>query len=309
MSWIVFALIACVVAFVLLGFDKRGGWRTSPRQFLCLLALLIAVPSMFATVPTGHTGIMTLFGEVQNGTLEAGLHVKNPLMQLVVLDNRTQKAEITTSCFSSDTQEVSVIYTINYQIEKQNAMNIYKQIGINYYDTVMKPRIMDVVKSVFAQYSAESLISSRAELSQSINDKLKSELSVYNIIVVNTAIEDMDFSDAYTNAVEEKQVAEQNKLKAEIEQAQMILEAKAQAEKKQIEAEAEAKVAEIQADAAKYAGEKEAEMNKKLGETLTPELIEYYYAQRWDGKLPNIVGGDTMLPIIGEDVVSGAQGN
>jgi len=303
MTWILVAAVAVVVLFVLLGFDRNRRWRASPKQFLAIFGLLLAIPSMFATVPTGHTGILTLFGEVQDETLEAGLHVKNPLMQLVVMDNRTQKAEIITSCFSSDTQEVNVVYTINYQIEKQNAMTIYKQIGVNYYDRVMKPRIMDVVKSVFAKYSAESLISSRAALSESINAKLKSELSAYNIIVVNTAIEDMDFSDAYTDAVEQKQVAEQKKLQAEIEQAQMILEAKAQAERKQIEAEAEAKVAEIQADAAKYAGEKEAEMNKKLGETLTPVLIEYYYAQRWDGKLPTLVGGGSMLPIIGEGVL------
>lgn len=307
MDWIVISLIAVVALFVILGVDKKKGWTLSRRQILCLAGLLLVIPSMFATVPTGHTGIMTLFGEVQDGTLEAGLHFKNPLMQVVVMDNRTQKAVVQTACFSSDTQEVSITYTINYQIEKQNAMNIYKQIGPNYYDTVMQPRIMDVVKSVFAQYSAGNLISSRAELSTSINEKLKSELASYNIIVVNTAIEDMDFSDAYTNAVEEKQVAEQKKLQAEIEQEQMLLEAKAQAEKQQIAAQAEAEVAKIQADAAKYAGEKEAEMNKKLGETLTKELIEYYYSQKWDGKLPTFVGGETVLPILGESVLGGAK--
>ncbi len=126
-------------------------------------------------------------------------------------------------------------------------------------------------------------------------------MSAYNIIVINTAIEDMDFSDAFTQAVEEKQVAEQMKLKAEIEQAQMLLEAEAQAKKQQIQADADAAVAKIQADAAKYAGEKEAEMNKKLSETLTKELIEYYYTQRWDGKLPSIVGGETVLPVINSD--------
>jgi len=304
MTWIVISLIVTLVLFIILGIDKKKGWHTTPRQFLALAGLLLILPSMFATVPTGHTGIMTLFGEVQDGTLEAGLHFKNPMIQVVVMDNRTQKAVVQTACFSSDTQEVNITYTINYQIEKQNAMNIYKQIGPNYYETVMQPRIMDVVKSVFAQYSAGNLIASRAELSTSINEKLKSELATYNIIVVNTAIEDMDFSDAYTNAVEEKQVAEQKKLQAEIEQEQMILEAKAQAEKQQIAAEAEAEVAKIQADAAKYAGEKEAEMNKKLSETLTKELIEYYYSQRWDGKLPTFVGGETMLPIIGSDVLN-----
>ena len=80
----------------------------------------------------------------------------------------------------------------------------------------------------------------------------------------------------------------------------MLLEAEAQAKKQQIQAEADAQVAKIQADAAKYAGEKEAEMNKKLSETLSPELIDYYYLQRWDGKLPEIVGAYTVLPILNQ---------
>jgi regulator of protease activity HflC (stomatin/prohibitin superfamily) len=119
------------------------------------------------------------------------------------------------------------------------------------------------------------------------------------IVVLSTAVENMDFSDAFTDAVEAKQVAEQNKLKAEIEQAQATLEAEAQAARSIIAAEAAAEVTKIEAEVAKFAGEKEAEMNKKLAETMTPELIEYYFTQRWDGKLPTYVGGDGgTLPIL-----------
>ncbi len=303
MEWILFALIVGVILFVALGFQRKGGWSVNGKQFLSLLALFLILPSVFATVPTGHTGIMTLFGDVQDGTLEAGLHAKNPFMKVVAMDNRAQKASLEMICYTSDIQEVTIVYTINYQIEKNNAQTIYKTIGGNYYETVMQPRIMECVKSVISNYNAESLIASREELSEKITEKLEKEMSVYNIIVINTAIEDMDFSDAFTAAVEEKQVAEQMKLKAQIEQAQMLLEAEAQAKKQQIQADADAAVAKIQADAAKYAGEKEAEMNKKLSETLTKELIEYYYTQKWDGKLPGIVGGETVLPIINSDAL------
>ena len=124
MTWIVFGVIVTFVLFIALGFDtKKGNWHFGPRQIGALLGLLLILPSMFATVPTGHTGILTLFGEVQNDTLEAGLHIKNPLMKLVAMDNRTQRAVIKTECFSSDIQEVQVIYSLNFQIEKQNAMN------------------------------------------------------------------------------------------------------------------------------------------------------------------------------------------
>ncbi len=301
MGWIIISLIVGTAAFIALGFQKKSGWKINAKQFLALFALLLAIPSAMATVPTGHTGIMTLFGDVQDGTLEAGLHVKNPFMQVVAMDNRAQKASLEMICYTSDIQEVSIVYTINYQIEKTNAQNIYKTIGESYYETVMQPRILECVKSVISNYNAESLIASREELSQKITEKLIKEMSVYNIIVINTAIEDMDFSDTFTQAVEEKQVAEQMKLKAQIEQAQMLLEAEAQAEKQKIQADADAEVAKIQADAAKYAGEKEAEMNKKIAETLTKELIEYYYTEKWDGKLPGIVGSDTVLPIIDGD--------
>ncbi len=304
MFWISVSIAAAAALFVLLGFKKGGRWSLCRKQILSLFAFVLVIPSIMVTVPTGHTGIMTLFGDVQNGTLEAGLHFKNPFMQVVSMDNRAQKATSEMICYTSDIQEVTLVYTINYQIEKTNAQTIYKTIGVNYYDTVMYPRILDGVKSVIADYNAESLVASRDELSVKITEKLEKELSVYNIIVINTAIEDMDFSDSYTQAVEEKQVAEQKKLKSQIEQAQMILEAEAEAKKLQIQAQADAEVAKINADAAKYAGEKEAEMNKKLGETLTKELIEYYYTQRWDGKLPQIAGSDTVLPIIGDQSIA-----
>lgn len=301
MGWIIAAAIVGVIAFFVLGY-KDGAWKIRSRQLAALFALILVLPSMFATVPTGHTGIVTMFGAVKNNTLEAGLHVKSPLVQVVCMDNRTQKATINMVCYTSDIQEVTILYTINYQIEKANAQNIFKRIGANYYETVMQPRIMDGVKSVIARYSAESLIASREELSTKIAEKLENDLAEYNIIVINAAIEDMDFSDAYTEAVEQKQVAEQNKLKSQIEQQQMLLVAEAEASKKKIAAAAEAEVAKIEADAAKYAGEKEAEMNKKLSETLTKDLIDYYYIQHWDGKLPSIVGSDTVLPILNTDI-------
>ena len=106
----------------------------------------------------------------------------------------------------------------------------------------MEPRIQEAVKSVIAKYTAENLISSREELSNQINTILEEELAGYNIVLINTAVEDLDFSDAFTNAVEEKQVAEQQKLKAQIEQAQLNIEAEAAAEREVIAANADAEV-------------------------------------------------------------------
>ncbi len=302
MLWIAIAFSALVVAFILLGISfKQKNWKLRPRQILCILCLLLIIPGIFATIPAGHTGILTTFGKVEDQTLEAGLHTVLPWQQVICMDNRAQKASVDMSCFSSDIQEVSVIYSVNYQIRKENAQKIYKTIGVNSYNTVMTPCIQQAVKSVIAEYTAESLISSREELSKKILEVLTPALEEYNIIVINTAVEDLDFSDVFTNAVEEKQVAQQKKLKAETEQEQLNLEAKAKAEREKIAAEAEAEVNKIKADTEKYAKEQEGAANKALAESLTDELIKYFEINAWDGKLPSyyVTGTETVLPILG----------
>ncbi len=302
MEWFIFAFVAVVVLFILLGISfKKKEWKCRPRQILCVLGLLMILPGCFATVPTGHTGILTTFEKVEDKTLEAGLHTIFPWQKVVALDNRTQKQLLDMNCFSSDIQEVRVIYSVNYQISKENAQNIYKSIGANYYDTVILPRIQQAVKSVVAKYTAESLVASRDEMTTKIRELLEPSLAQYNIIVVNTAVEDMDFSDAFTNAVEEKQVAEQQKLKAKTQQEQMTLEQEAKAQREVIAAEAEAKVNKIKADTEKYAKEQEAAANKAISESLTTDLIKYFEINRWDGKLPAyyVTGTEGVLPILG----------
>ena len=276
------------------------------------LALIVGVAlismSCMTSIPTGHTGIVTTFGRVENYTYEAGIHTKAPWQQVIKMDNRIQKSVVELSCFSSDIQEVATVYTINYQIEKANAQTIYRTIGQDYYSTVIIPRIQESVKSVIAKYNAESLISSREKLSVEIKSILVEKLAAYNIEVSDASIENLDFSDTYTDAVEAKQVAEQNKLKAQIEQEQAILEAEAAAKRAVIEAEAEAEVKKIDADAKAYAGEKEAEANGKIADSLSSELIEYKYVEKWDGKLPTYVGGEGgTIPILNIGAGAGAD--
>ncbi len=312
MIWVVLALVTVIALFILLGVNGKN-WSRRPRQWLCLAGLLWLVVGAVAMVPTGHTGILTTFGRVENKTLEAGLHFKLPIQEVVIMDNRTQKQRLTLPCFSSDIQEVEVIYSINYQIQKENAQTIYKTIGEQYYQVVMEPRIEEAVRSVIAKYSAESLIENRDQLSARITTILEENLRPYNIDVVNTAIESLDFSDAFTTAVENKQVAQQNKLKAQTEQEQKTMEEEAAAARQKIAAEAEAAVAviqaeadanviKIQAEAAEYAGQKDAAINKAVSETLTDLLVEYYKTKQWDGKLPEnyVAGVDSVIPILGD---------
>ena len=264
--------------------------RIVVTALVVVIALIFAI-SCFSFVPTGHTGVVTLFGKVEDYTLDSGVHFKNPFARVIKMDNRIQKESVELSCFSSDIQEVEVVFTLNYQISKEYAMNIYKTIGKNYFDTAVSPIITESVKTVAARYTAEDLINKRNELAMAIETDMKEKLLIFNIELVSTSIEDMDFTDAFTNAVEEKQVAAQNKLKAETEAAQKVVEAEAEAQIRRVTAEAEAYEILQRAEA-------EAQANQKLAESITDRLIEYRYYEVWDGKLPQMVMGESTTPMV-----------
>ena len=309
-------IIAAGALFAAVAFGKSysgKGVKVGVSVLVLIVGLLVCGVSCVRTVPTGHTGIVTTFGNVENYTYEAGVHVTAPWISVINMDNRNQKASINLVSFSSDIQEVSVTYSLNYQIQKENAQEIYRSIGISYYDTVIMPRIQEAVKSVIAKYTAEQLLEMRAELSNEIKNILIEKLHTYNINVLDTSLENLDFSDAFTNAVEAKQVAAQKSQQAKIEQEQALMEAEyakniaetkanADAAVAKIAAQAELDVTKIQADAAEYAGQKDAaiigqvrDIFAKDPENLTNEDIEalllYYYIQKWNGTLPETYFG------------------
>ena len=193
-----------------------------------------------ASVDTGYIGIVKTFGRVENYTFDAGMHIKAPWNSVVQIDNKVQKTTIQLPCFSSDIQEVNTTYTVNYQISKTNAQDLYREIGVNYLETVVNPTIQESVKTVIAKYTAEQLIGMRAEVAVEIETLLRNNLAKYNIDVSSTAIENMDFTDSFTNAVEAKAVAAQNKLQAQIEQERLTMEAQQAAERAKVEAAAQA---------------------------------------------------------------------
>ena len=129
------------------------------KRFI-LIGLIIVISALLSTlcivkVPTGHTGVVVTFGKVENYTLDSGVHFKAPWQSVIKMDNRIQKETVGLSAFSKDIQEVNMIYTVNYQISKNEAMTIYSTIGKEYYSTVISPSVMEAVKTVTAKYTAD----------------------------------------------------------------------------------------------------------------------------------------------------------
>ena len=285
----------------------------SAAVILVAIIVLLIQFSPFVTVPTGHTGVVTTFGKVEDKVLSEGFHVKNPIQQVIMMDNRTQKATLKMQAFSSDIQQVDIVCSVNYSVDKSTAQNLYKNVGVNYYETVMQPRIQECTKSVFTQYTAETLMGVRSSLSSQIKALLVPEMKEYGVLIASVTIEDVDFANAFTDAVEAKQVALQKKLKTETEQAELVsvaqstaerdlIAARTDAEKRAIIAEAEANVAKIQADADAYVtrvqSEAEAKANELIASSLTSDLIAFTEAKCWNGELPQIVGSGAALPIL-----------
>ena len=265
--------------------------KTSFRVIRRLAALAIAVflalivlPNCFATVPVGSTGIMLTMGKVEDTALPEGMHFKIPFVQRIVsMDNRVKKLELSTEAFSKDIQTVSATLAVNYRLQTEKTFEIYKTTGTAYEDNLIVPATHEVLKSVCAQYTAEELISKRAESSDKMRDELDAKLSQIGISITDFNIIDFDFSDEFISAVESKQVAEQLKKKAATENETAI----AQAER---EKQVSIKQSEAEADAVKLAADAEAYRLEQIGRQLTDKTILNTLADNWNGELPGVIG-------------------
>lgn len=280
---------------------------------VAVLALVVGLCT--CQVPTGYTAIITTFGKVEDHTLEAGFHLKSPFQRIILMDNREQKTSFSTQAFSSDIQQVDVTGSINYAINKSTAMTLFKEVGTDYFNKLINPRMLENTKAVFSKYTAENLVAAREQLSTQIRDYLSTEMQRYGISIISISIENVDFTDAFTDAVEAKQVAAQKKLQAEIEQEQKTMETEQQAERQKIEAQAKADVIKVNADAEAYStriqAEAKAEANRKIAESLTDGLIRYTQVSQWNGEMPKYVSGSAAeaMPILNvtDDVLSAEE--
>jgi regulator of protease activity HflC (stomatin/prohibitin superfamily) len=236
-------------------------------------------------------------------TLGEGFHVKAPyITHIVSMDNRIQKQEVSAAATSKDLQAVSTTIDVNFHLSPGNSNSMYQTIGQNYSEILLAPAIQESVKNVMAQYSAEQLITQRSAVSVSIREELENRMTEYGVIIDEFNITNFQFSAEFDAAIEAKQVAEQNKLKAQTEKEQKIIEAEAAAREREVAAQAEANAtlakANAEAEAIRVKAEAEAEANQKLNQSLTSGILDYQAIQRWNGEYPTVMGGENTLTMI-----------
>ncbi len=265
-------------------FDLNVNSKTVRRIIIVVVAallVLVVVANSFTIVGAGHTGVVVTLGRVNEGVLQEGIHFKVPFVQQVVtIDNRIVKLDVATEAFSKDLQTVQTTLAINYRVDTAKSYSIYKNIGSDYANVLVVPAVNEVLKAITAKYTAEESVTNRALISDGLIQGLNDKLNSIGLYITDVNIINFDFSEAFITAIEEKQVAQQQLLKAETEKQTAITNAEAEAETIRIKAEAE------------------AEANKVIRESLTDEVIEYNKIEKWNGELPQVTGqSGTMVSI------------
>lgn len=248
---------------------------------ICCISFII-VPFSFHTVNSGELAVVKNLGKI-TGVRDAGTNFDLWFTTSYhKYDTKVQNVEITTAAYSSDAQTMDVAMTLQYRVIPDKVTNIATQYGTL---EVLQGRIQSIViektKAVLSSHKAMDIIAKRASISPEVEAAVKAAVDEdYFVSVEAVVLTNIDFSDSFEKAVEDKMVAEQTKLKADYDN-----------ETKLAKAEADAKALMIQAEA-------EAKANELLTKSLTDQVLESKFYDKWDGKLPQVMGeGAAILDI------------
>ncbi len=261
---------------------KKGPWKTLAIVTGILVVIVLFKP--WVQVGAGERGIVLNFGAVQDKVLNEGIHFRVPAMQEVVLmDVKIHKVVTDAASASSDLQDVALSVALNYHILPEKANLVYQTIGVDFKERMIDPAIQEVMKAVSARYTAEELITKRPAVSAEMQESLTKRLLLSNISVDAFSIVSFSFSKIFTDAIEAKQTAEQNALKAERD-----------LDRIRVEAEQTIEAAKAEAEALRL-----QKMN------ISPDLIELRKIEanlkaieKWNGILPQVTGAGAV-PFIG----------
>ena len=240
---------------------------------ILLVVILFFALGPIVIVKTGHRGVVLKFSEVTGEVKGEGLHFIVPVLNTVKqLSVQTQKIEDSTLAYSKDIQSVETTIALNYHINPDKVALLYQEVGRDFEDVLIEPSIEESVKSSTAIFTAQELIEKRPVVKEAIKNALIERLEKY-FIIDDFSIVNFSFNKQFEEAVEEKQVAQQTALKAENDLRRIEIEAKQVIEK----AKADAESIRIQGEALR----------------LNPGLVDLKAVEKWDGKLPNYMLGNT----------------
>lgn len=253
-------------------------------------------------VETGEAGFFTRWGKIiSTEPLSDGLHCYMPIgTDLIIYNIKNQSIEATTDVFTKDIQSMKLKFQVTYNLDKTKIMELHAKTGKTYPSTIIVPAILGAAKDAIGKLEADKIVSERETVTRTIEDNISNDLKPHGINITFVKLLNIDYSDAFERAVEEKQVTLQESIKEKNQTArlrevaeQQVIKAEAEARSKVLNSEAEAKAILVKAEAEAKAIEMK---NKALASSTA--LIDYTLAQQWDGKLPVQMLGTTPVPFI-----------
>lgn len=275
------------------GTAVRAKVKVKGFVFLIPVAIgaMIVLMSSLSIIPEGHVGAKYNLGALVADDLAAGPHLKVPFIQTIrAIDVREQVYETETSAYTKDTQTVeNMKVKLNYAYDRSQLSEIIRSIGIdNVESKLIIPQVNSILKNATGQFRAEDLVQNRSGLQEGVERELRESLADSGIIVTAFNIENIDFEDAFEQAIRLKVEAEQEALRMknetvakEEEAKQRVIAAQAEADSKRIQAEAEAYAIEL--------------IQQQL--QASPEYIELQKVEKWNGEWPQVMG-DTVNPFV-----------
>ncbi len=251
------------------------------------IGVLVAIFVLFSSwtiVGAGERGVVLTFGAFNGTVLDPGFHFVVPIAQHVVKMNvQTNKIDIAKSeSYSHDLQVVDIHSAINYNLDPASAGTIYQKYGLDFEANILIPNAEAAVKQTIAKYTAEQLLSERSEVQSQIQEAIKQAIPS-SFIVTKYALVNEAFSAAYEQAIEAKQVAQQEAEKAQNE----LKKAQIDAESRIAQAKGEAEAIKIQAQAIQQQG--------------GANYVELKRVEKWDGHYPTTyfagTGGTPLINI------------
>lgn len=298
-SWItgIILFVALVGAIVMLavnfykGYDAYDDKEAKPYYkkgirwtaiAVVVLFMFILVPFSFHTVDATEVGVVKELGKLVDEEGPGTYFDFWVTKKVIKIDSKVRTITLDTAAYSKDAQTLTYSMKLQYQVLPDKARDIVSKYGtMEALETRLSSISDDRAKSVMGSYTAMDIIAKRSEMGPLVSNTIAEAVGEnYFVKIVSVEIVNIDFSDAFEKAVEDKMIAEQNQLKQQYENDAKVAKSKADAEAKIVEAEAEAKA------------------NKLLEQTLTDKMIQKQYLEKWDGKLPSVVAGDEASVII-----------
>lgn len=268
--------------------------------------VIILLLASFKIVPTGYTGVRVRFGQISANTIPSGINFKIPFVDTIKLVNNKQQEVTVNGQIWSETSERTALYydgvTITYQISSGKSAWILANVT-NYEDTLISSSLVSsAVKSASKQLSSIDATNRgiiEPAICKALQESVNGKYGEDTLTIIKVVINDAEFEESYNNVIAEKQSAQIEYEKQQIENKKAIEKAEADATVKKTQAQAEADALLIEAQA-------EADANALLENSLTPNVLKNNMIEKWNGELPMVEGADQPIIDLGDITNSGS---